>query len=178
MLAEPLPAPDDRFATGMAYYARGVAFAARGRWAEAGAALDSVGAAAGAVAEPRDRVLALAGRALAGEVALRRGNTSQAVLEFEGAVGLEDSLGVTEPLVWYYSMRQSLGKALLAAGRPEDAERVYREDLQRYPGNGWSLFGLAQALEGRGERGAAAEVRGQFGRAWADADVKPAGSRF
>ena len=30
--------------------------------------------------------------------------------------------------------------------RAREAERVYREDLKRSPNNGWSLFGLAQAL--------------------------------
>lgn len=177
-LAEPLPATDDRVGRGLAYYARGVAFAARGRWAEARAAHDTVTAAAATASGPSGAVLALAARALSGEIALRQGRTADAVAEFAAAVVLEDSLGPGEPPVWYYPVRHSLGKALLAAGLPGQAERVYREDLARHRENGWSLFGLAQALEGQGKGEAAAELRGRFTRAWAPTEVMPTASRF
>ena len=35
--------------------------------------------------------------------------------------------------VWYFPVRQSLGAALLAGGRPVEAEAVYRDDLERNP---------------------------------------------
>lgn len=31
-------------------------------------------------------------------------------------------------------------------GEYEEAERVYREGLAEFPGNGWSLYGLSQSL--------------------------------
>ena len=43
-----------------------------------------------------------------------------------------------------------LGALLLEAGRPADAERVYRKDLERFRENGWSLFGLMKSLEAQG----------------------------
>ncbi|MDE0829483.1 MAG: hypothetical protein OSB03_09805, partial [Vicinamibacterales bacterium] len=46
--------------------------------------------------------------------------------------------------------RQSLGRALLVAGRPQDAIDVYRRDLADYPRNGWSLVGLANVLRESG----------------------------
>ena len=51
-----------------------------------------------------------------------------------------------EPEALPFAARHWLGAALLEAKRPADAERVYREDLKKHPHNGWSLFGLKQAL--------------------------------
>ena len=70
-----------------------------------------------------------------------------------------------------------LGATLLDAGRPADAEAVYREDLRRNPENGWSLFGLARSLRER-DPAAASAVDARFRNAWARADVQLASSRF
>ena len=109
---------------------------------------------------------------------MRSGQSTRAVAAFRQAVTLEDKLAYNEPPTWYYPMRQSLGKALLLDGRWKDAERVYREDLARFPDNGWSLFGLAQSLERQQRHAEAAAVRAQFARAWKGADVALTSSRF
>jgi tetratricopeptide (TPR) repeat protein len=83
-----------------------------------------------------------------------------------------------EPPPWYYPVRQSLGAVLLEAGRAKEAEAVYREDLKRYPENGWSLFGLAKSLRAQGRAADAVKVEHRFRRAWAQADVQPIASRF
>jgi cytochrome c-type biogenesis protein CcmH/NrfG len=75
-------------------------------------------------------------------------------------------------------VRQSLGAALLQAGRAAEAEAVYREDLRWNPENGWSLFGLAQSLRAQGKTADAASVDARFSRAWARADVLLTSSRF
>ncbi len=179
ILAEPLPPSDLRFTTGMAYYARGMAFAAKGRWAEARVALDTVQATAAQAPDGDNKTaLAIAALSLEGEIALRKGNAKGAVTALTKAAALEDGMVYTEPPTWYYPVRQSLGKALLAAGRPADAERAYREDLDRFPANGWSLFGLAASLERQGKRDEAKTVRAQFQDAWAQADVTITASRF
>ena len=179
VLAEPLPAAEQRFATGFAYYARGVAFAARRRFAEAEAALDSVTAITAVLpAGENQTALAIAEFALAGEIALRRGRASEAVRQFRAAAALEDGLFYAEPPTWYYPMRHSLGKALLAANRPKEAEAVYRSDLSRFPNNGWSLFGLAQSLFRQGRITEGRAVKQRFVQAWGAADVRLAASRF
>ena len=70
-------------------------------------------------------------------------------------IALEDELTYDEPTAWAVPLRQQLGAVLLAVGRPKEAERAFRQDLVRYPNNGWSLHGLALALaareDGRGE---------------------------
>jgi tetratricopeptide (TPR) repeat protein len=83
-----------------------------------------------------------------------------------------------EPPDWYYPVRQSLGQVLLEAGFAAQAEAVYRKDLETYPDNGWSLYGLARSLRKQGKREAAAEVEQRFTQAWSRADVKLTASRF
>jgi tetratricopeptide (TPR) repeat protein len=183
VLAEPAPAADLRYAVGMWHYARGVALAGSGRFAEAAVELDSVRAIGAAVPaekmmgfHPARSLLGVAHHALAGEIALRQGRAAEAVQHLEVAVRMEDGLRYDEPEPWYYPVRQSLGAALLAAGRPADAERVYRDDLRRHPHNGWSLYGLAEALRAQGKDDA--DARRQFQAAWSRADVTLASSRF
>ncbi len=179
ILLEPLPLPTRRFTTGMAYYARGVAFAAKRRWAEARAALDSVTRIAADHPAGENRIaLEIAEYALQGEIALRRGALAEAVRDFRAAVALEDGLPYTEPPTWYYPMRHSLGKAYLAQGKGQAAEQVYREDLERFPENGWSLYGLSAALRQQRRVREADEVRRRFQAAWIHADVTLTGSRF
>ena len=69
-------------------------------------------------------------------------------------------------------VRHTLGAVLLRAGKHREAEAVYREDLARYPENGWSLFGLGRALRLQGKDEEAAQAEERFRKAWADADVK------
>ncbi|HET9634830.1 MAG TPA: hypothetical protein VFP26_02785 [Gemmatimonadaceae bacterium] len=180
VLAQPLPATQMRVATALAYYARGVAYAAKADFANAQIALDTVKAidAATAADNPSKPVTSIAMHALMGEIAGRSGNAGDAVAHFTEAVATDDKLLYNEPPRWYYQLRQSLGAALLRAGRPAEAEVVYNADLKRYPENGWSLYGLAAAQRALGKSAEAAETEKRFQKAWANADVKLTGSRF
>lgn len=183
-LEEPMPDPELVNATALAHYARGVALAATGRGDEASAELEAVRriaeehSAHGAEASDPVVVVAIADHMLAGEIALRSGRAGEAVRHFEAAMELEDAMLYEEPPLWYYPVRHALGRALLEAGRPEEAERRYREDLAKYPENGWSLRGLTSALEAQGRDGEAREARARFDRAWREADVTLAASRY
>jgi tetratricopeptide (TPR) repeat protein len=180
VLAEPLPPSDIRKSVAMAYYARGVAYAAKGQFAEAQTALDTVkaiDAATPADAEAKTAV-SIAVHALLGEIATRSGKQDESVAHFREALKIEDAGLYFEPPKWYYPIRESLGAVLLKAGRNSEAEAVYREDLKRFPENGWSLFGLAAALRAQGKSAEAAEVEKRFAKAWSAADVKLTASRF
>ena len=61
---------------------------------------------------------------------------------------------------------------LLAAGRADEAEAVFWEDLRKNPENGWSLFGLVQALKAQGKDADAAAAEARFTKVWKDADVR------
>jgi tetratricopeptide (TPR) repeat protein len=180
VLAQPLPPPDIRMPLAMAYYARGVAHAAKGQPAEAQTALDTVKAidAATPADAPAKTPVSIAVHALMGEIATRSGKLDDGIGHFREALKIEDAGLYFEPPKWYYPIRESLGAALLKAGRSAEAEAVYREDLKRFPENGWSLFGLAAALRAQGKSAEAAAVDQRFSKAWAAADVKLTASRF
>ena len=180
VLAEPLPPADLRFSYAMAHYARGVAQAAKARWAEAQAALDTVRGINAATPEGADgkTALSIAVSALSGEIATRRGDLDTGINYFREAAKIEDAGLYFEPPKWYYPIRHSLGAALLKKGQHAEAEKVYREDLRRFPENGWSLFGLAQALRAQGKNTEAAEVESRFSRVWSSTDVTLTASRF
>src|SRR5262245_11771244 len=153
ILKQPAPPADLKYSTGMWHYARGWAFAATKRLDKAAAEHTKLAEIAAATS-PDIRImqnsgaalLNLASNVLAGEIAVRRRDYDQAVSLLETAVSHKDTLGYEEPPAWYYPVRQSLGAALVKAGRAEDAEAMYREDLRRNPENGWSLYGLTQSL--------------------------------
>ena len=179
VLAEPQPPADLAFATALVQYARGVAFAAKGDPASAQTALTAVQGAAAATNDPIGQgVLGIAAEALAGEIAARTGNAAGAETHFRAAMQIEDGLMYMEPPFWYYPIRHSLGKVLLERDKAAEAEALYRQDLVRFPENGWSLFGLAASLRAQGKTREAAEVQQRFERVWQGADVQLTASRF
>lgn len=186
ILAEPMPDASLRYATAIAHYARGVALARKGDLAAAHRERDQLVPLRDTTEilfldtndYPAVTLLQIADALLEGEIAMAAGSVDAAVGHFERAVALQDGLPYMEPPFWYYPTRQSLGAALLAAGRAGEAEAVYRRDLEDYPHNGWSMFGLAESLAAQGRTDEAAEVREMFAHVWARADVELTGSRF
>ena len=122
--------------------------------------------------------LQIASRILDGELSLRRGNPDAAIAVLGEAVKIEDGIPYNEPPVWHHPPRQILGAVLLEAGRPAEAEAVYREDLKRFRENGWSLFGLAKSLEAQQKSSEALEVKRRFETAWKRADIQLTSSRM
>jgi tetratricopeptide (TPR) repeat protein len=186
ILAAPAPPEDLPFACGTWHYARGLAFARGGRPDDAAVERDRLAKIVDTT--PSDRplmqvnkqkqVLRLAAEVLAGELAAAERKHAEAIRHLRVAVGLQDGLHYMEPPPWYYPVRQSLGAVLLAAGRPGEAETVYRADLARNRENGWSLYGLARSLRAQKRVQEAAAVEQRFRKAWAAADVELADSRF
>ena len=180
-----LPAPPEKLviSTMLHHYARGVAHAALGSPDEARASRDSMRTAGAEVLSipallDMEPIPQIAEHALAGEIELRAGNAQGAVEHFLVAREIEDGMVYLEPPLWYYPIRWSLGEALLQAGRPAEAEQAYREDLMKFPGNGWSLYGLAKSLEAQGKTDEAAEAHATFETAWASSDVEISASRM
>lgn len=117
-------------------------------------------------------LLLIAADVLAGEIALARGDSEAGFAALKRAVDLEDGLTYDEPPPWYHPVRQILAGALLEGGRYREAEQYFREDLERFPENGWSLYGLGESLiaQNRIEEAHAAAER--FVTAWKRADFE------
>ncbi len=184
ILASPLNY-DDELSVAFSAFAKGMALLGTGRGEEATWQLTILDAARGALPDsakfgddPAVRVLGVARGLLAGELAGSRQQWDDAVSALRAAVAHEDSLHYSEPEFWPMPARQYLGAILLEAGRAADAEQTYREELKVHPNNGWSLFGLTQALRAQGKVAAAEETSRAFAEAWARADVWLTSSRM
>ena len=185
MLAEPAPSPRLPGATISYLQSRASALAAKGRTDEAKAELAKSAQAISAVpeeatqgnnqAKPLYDVGQLKAEARIAGAEQRR---DEAVRLLAEAVSLEDKLAYNEPSDMIFPTRHLLGAGLLAAGRPGEAEAVYREDLRRNPKNGWAYFGLSQALAAQKRDAEAAAARGQFEQAWQRADIQLASVAF
>ena len=179
ILEQPAPAAHLRYTTAIWHYARALAFTSREQTDSAAVERDSMVAIADEL--PADQMLNLnsskslleiAKAHLAGEMAAQAGQVDEAVAQLQAAIQGEDQLVYDEPPAWYMPLRQRLGTILLAAGRPVRAEKVFREDLDRRPENGWSLYGLAQSLRAQNKLKPAEKIDERFERAWKTADVK------
>ncbi|HRN82205.1 tetratricopeptide repeat protein [Nitrosomonas europaea] len=187
ILAEPAPPAFNAFLKGSWHYVRGLAYVATKQSQRAErelqqlrrivknrAALDNPLLSRNTAYD----ILRIGPEVLAGEIAAARGRYESAVAHLERAVRYEDALVYTEPAEWHYPPRLALGVILLKAGRPDEAETVYWEDLKRNRDNGWALFGLQQALIAQKKEAEAKVIEARFKKAWEHADTTLTASRF
>ena len=125
---------------------------------------------------PASMLLEIADSLALGEIAISNKDYQSAIQYFANAVSVQDTLPYTEPPFWYYPTRLSLGKAYLLSDQADEAEAVFKENLKRYPRNGWALYGLIQALETQNKD--SSMVQEQFDIIWQNADVELTSSRF
>jgi tetratricopeptide (TPR) repeat protein len=178
ILREPAPPEALPITAAMWRFSRGVAHAAKGEVEAADRERQAFRALVAnlpketmAVINPAHSVLDVAALVLDGEVAFRRGRIDESVEKLRQAAKLEDALLYMEPPEWMQPARHTLGAVLTTAGRHREAAEVYRDDLRRYPENGWSLYGLARNLDAAGDKEDAAAVRARFDKAWSRADT-------
>ena len=175
------PSPSLGMTTAFWHFARGAAFAAKAEIAKAEAErtiLETTRKETPADLEfsfffnKAQLFLALAENILDARIAAAKGDQEQAIKNWEKAVEVEDGLNYGEPPEWFYPVRESLGAALLSNDRPERAEAVFRADLEQYPRNPRSLFGVLRSLEAQKKSSSIEEVRREFEAAWKSADRK------
>jgi tetratricopeptide (TPR) repeat protein len=176
------------------HYARGVAHAALGEIEQAEAEEKAFLVAKARV--PKSRILhnnlvvdllEIATEMLRGEILYRKGDYDAAFAALRRSVALDDDLPYDEPWGWMQPTRHALGALLLEQGRHDEAEAVFREDLGLggqlsratvHPDNVWSLKGLHDCLEARGETSEIVQVRLRLDLADARADKRVAASCF
>ncbi|MGB9474142.1 MAG: hypothetical protein WCE87_03630 [Candidatus Udaeobacter sp.] len=181
ILAEPENYPDyTPFARAFHHGARAIAFAARGDTEKARNEqaifrdrVQHVPKDTAVGNNSAESIIALANHMIEGELLIAEAKLDSGLAELRVALTLEDALTYDEPPSWMVPLRHTIGANLMAAGRFAQAEQVYRDDLKRLPENGWSLFGLSEALGEQEKRGAEFEAtRARFNKVWAKADVK------
>lgn len=185
--AAPNPAPDLPYVTAIWHYAQGMAAVRQSRLDDAERHLAALRPLAADPAMdallvwdryPLAHAAKIAERTVTAELASVRGDHDTAVAALREAVAIEDGIPYDEPPGWHAPVRHSLGAILLSAGRPAEAEQVYRDELQRNPDNGWSLFGLAQSLKAQRKVREAADAERRFTVAWRNADITLPASRL
>ena len=129
-------------------------------------------------ATPASSVLKIALRGLEGEFFFSQGDYESSINSFQKGVDIEDQNNYTEPPDWAQPMRHYLGDALLKSGKYKKAEAVFRKDLRWNQNNGWSLYGLYQALKLQGKDEESTKVYNKFEEAWKEADVVLDASRI
>lgn len=166
-------------ARAMRHHNRGVAFAAKGELNNARDAQKSFREIVKQIPEDATFVnnkavnlLAIAELTLEGEILLREGKFKESIEALNQAVAFEDKLRYSEPPDWFVPVRHSLGAVLLRDNQAAAAEAVYREDLRRWPENGWSLYGLAKAVKAQGKTEDFRQIEERFNTVWKYADTK------
>lgn len=185
ILEEPKPAEHLPFSTALWHYARGVALANLDRGDEAASEQAAFATAAAAVPEefmvgnnPCRVVLEVGKALLEGEIAFRAGKHADGLAALREAVRRDEALRYDEPWGWMMPAAHALGALLVEAGQLEEAEAVYRADLERHPNNGWALRGLTVCLQARGAEADAKAASADFAKSWANADITIAASCF
>ena len=206
ILNEPLHTDRDVFPAAIAtqHYARGVAYASMGMVLEAEAeqvlfkeALQNP-ALAGRVLhnnlmyqDPSEGpcILLVNDAILDGEIEYRRqylakenGQDADFTVAFDHlrrGVDLSLNLAYNEPWGQMQPVRHILGALLLEQGEVEEAEEVYRADIELWKDNMWGLLGLKVCLEARGDTsGELEKVTSLFEERSSRADIIPAKTCF
>jgi tetratricopeptide (TPR) repeat protein len=189
IVAEPLPVEPELYpvTTAMHHYAKGIAYASLKQIAEAEEertrfheAVQRLPAGRRLLSNDAQDVLGVAEEMLDGELEYHKGNIEEAFAHLRESVRRDDNLSYTEPWAWMHPPRHALAALLAEQDRYEEAEAVYRDDLglsgriqrcTQHPDNVWSLHGLAECLERRGETTELPIIRRKLAAALAKADV-------
>ncbi len=108
----------------------------------------------------------LANETVQGRLALAVRDYAAAAAYFRAANAIEKTLPYNEPPFAGRMATIALGRALLAAGDNKGARAAFEEALKVRPGNGWALWGLAQADMPDGDRGGAKYYAVAFEKVW------------
>ena len=178
ILASPEPPADLLATVAVWHYGRTVAYSSLGRVEEAQQSWAALEEAAKKVPESRivgnntfKDVLGIGLLMAEGEMEYRSGNVDRAFELLREGVKRDDALRYDEPWGWMQPVRHALGALLVEQERYEEAEGVYRKDLELHPSNGWALLGLETCLAAKGADEERETVRRAFAKSWERSDI-------
>ena len=175
-----LPAMPEKvpFAWAMRHYGRGLAHAALGNLEQANAELAILKKVAASeeiqnlmMRRPNvtQDLMGIAINLVSARIARTNGDGETEIEALQQAVAHQDALPYTEPPLWHYPVRQSLGEAQLRVGDFAGAASTFAEDLVHFPKNPWSLYGAELAAIGQGQTPDTTAREA----AWQNADIEP-----
>lgn len=121
---------------------------------------------------PTNDIAEMANVVLTAAIEEQKGNLDNTIKYLRKAVAIQDNSVFVETPHFYYPIRQALGFALLKQNRPDEAQKIFNEDLEKWPNNGWSLFGLYKSYEQQEKADIAKAIKAQFELAWKFADIQ------
>jgi tetratricopeptide (TPR) repeat protein len=158
------------------HYARALAYSARGNRSEAAREQKEFESARAKI--PADRfwgmsrasdIMTIAAESLAARMS---SESEEELKHWRKAIEIQDTLIYDEPPDWYYPIRESLGAALVRAGRAAEGESVFREALRRSPRNGRILFGLIESMKAQGKSEGLEQLQRELAAVWSKDAVK------
>jgi len=171
-----LPAPDKSLESTSAVWhsLRGIAFANMGKTSEAEQEQKEFRDLVAKIPPEKmydqlnnvDAVFKIHEHLLVAEIARSQHDEKAAIDSLKRAIAAEDALNYSEPPPWYPPVRPTLGRLLLATNRAAEAEKVFREDLDRNPRDARALAGLRDCLNAQGRKYEADQIDQQFHAAW------------
>jgi tetratricopeptide (TPR) repeat protein len=117
-----------------------------------------------------EKILGVASKELAGNVASHRGNYARAKELLGEAVEAEKKLGYSEPPSYSRPALESLGYAAIRAGKWDEARDAFQKVLVERPKSGFGYYGIALAYRKEGNQDAAKKAYAEFLEAWKYAD--------
>ncbi|MEQ8220169.1 MAG: hypothetical protein RIM68_07655 [Arenibacter sp.] len=180
ILTIPYPGDEYKHLKLIWHYARGIAFVRKNNIKEAKEELEvlklmkndpELETVVANYTNPSSSIAQIAHGVVSGEIANAEGNIQDALEHLKQAVFYEDQLIYSEPTAWHIPVRQTLGAVLLRAQKYEEAEKVYKEDLEILRQNGWSLMGLHESLVGQNKLEEAKKIKQEFDNAWKHSDI-------
>jgi tetratricopeptide (TPR) repeat protein len=172
-----MPQPGEKMISSRALWSYGRALAYLGRHDQASAAKerDAFESARAKVPAERGWGFSKAGDILtiASEILAARSSAKpeDELPHWRKAVEIQDALTYDEPPEWYYVTRESLGAALVRAGRAAEGEQIFRDALRRSPRNGRVLFGLIESLKAQNKKEGLDELQHEFDKAWSKQSI-------
>lgn len=151
------------------HWSRGLAYAATGKESSARESLAEMEVALAAIKASQQPLL-IAAQELEGHIAARFADRKKGLALMQKAADREAALIYSEPPSYPRPVVEGLAGLALALGEADEAEKAYREALEREPGSGRAYLGLAAALTARGRTADAREMTAKGLKAWDKAD--------
>ena len=172
--------PDLKYPTAMLHYAKGMAYVGKGEIEKAKSELFHL-TRISSDDELKNitiwdinsvyELVQIAEKVLQAEILAKEKRYPESIALLKDAITIEDSLNYNEPPDWFFSVRHYLGAVLLDMGRNEEAIKIYKEDLNNLPKNGWALKGLMVAYLNMNQLSNVTNAEIEYKKAWETADV-------